>query len=94
MLKKHERELLERIRDQSGTLLVLQVTASGGMTLLLESLIARDFAEIVDHPTVKERGKRDRPAAALAITEIGKVALDDKAGTVHHFQVKGGGPIK
>lgn len=76
------RAMLARIRDQSGTLQARQITANGrSETRKLEKLIAAGYAEIVDHPTVKERTHMGREptfpqaAAAVAITEAGRTAL-------------------
>jgi hypothetical protein len=70
------RELLARVERQSGTLLLLQVLASGGRansrvaTLRKAGLIA-----ITDHPTVKHHSY---PADALTITDAGRAALIDE----------------
>lgn len=74
--QREGRKMLERIRDQSGTLLAVQITACGSRhRKVLEHLIARDLAEIVDHPAVVDRPS-GRPAAAIAITEAGKRMLE------------------
>src|SRR5260370_19710363 len=64
--------MLERIEKDSGTLLMLAVTASGGQHGKLNKLRGAGYVVKCDHPTVTERGW---PAEALAITEAGRTAL-------------------
>jgi hypothetical protein len=70
------RAMLERIRAQDGRLQVVQIKSAGARHhKVLEHLIARDLAEIVDHPTVVDR-RRGIPAQAVAITDAGRRILD------------------
>src|SRR5437899_623190 len=64
--------MLERVARNSGTLLMLSVTASGGQDGKLNKLRGAGFVVKCDHPTVTEG---EWPAEALAITEAGRVAL-------------------
>src|ERR1700758_1173280 len=64
--------MLERIEKHSGTLLMLSVTASGGQDGKLNKLRGAGYVVKCDHPTVTEGAW---PAEALAITEVGRVAL-------------------
>lgn len=69
------RAMLERIERQSGTLLVVQITANGRTEEnKLAKLIDAGFAVKQLHPTVKD-SFWDRNAMALAITEAGRAAL-------------------
>lgn len=73
------RSMLERINKQSGDLLMLQVTASGGREYSkLNKLRNAGYVVKCDHPSVKDR-RSDWPADALAITEAGRAALLEKA---------------
>jgi hypothetical protein len=65
--------MLERIERQSGSLLTLAVTASGGREYTkLNKLRGGGYAVKCDHPSVTEASWR---AEALAITEAGRAAL-------------------
>src|SRR5207245_2100508 len=64
--------MLERIERNSGTLLMLAVTASGGQDGKLNKLRGAGYVVKWDHPSVTEGGW---PAEALAITEAGRTAL-------------------
>jgi hypothetical protein len=64
--------MLERIERNSGTLLMLAVTASGGQDGKLNKLRSAGYVVKCDHPSVT-RGAW--PAEALAITEAGRTAL-------------------
>jgi hypothetical protein len=67
------RFMLERIERNSGTLLMLAVTASGGREYgKLNKLRGAGYVVKCDHPTVKDG---EWPADALAITEAGRAAL-------------------
>lgn len=70
------RSLLERVERQSGTLMLLQVLASGGRaTSQLNALRGAGYIVKVDHPTVIDRKTGD-PEEALAITAEGRTALE------------------
>lgn len=70
------RSLLERIDRQSGTLMLLQVIASGGRAnSQLNALRRAGYVVKADHPTVINRGD-NLPEEALAITPEGKAALE------------------
>jgi hypothetical protein len=60
--------MLERIERNSGTLLMLAVTASGGQYGKLNKLRGAGYVAKCDHPSVTEGAW---PAEALAITEAG-----------------------
>ena len=64
--------MLERIERNSGTLLMLAVTASGGQYGKLNKLRGAGYVVKCDHPSVTEGAW---PAEALAITEAGRTAL-------------------
>jgi hypothetical protein len=65
--------MLERIERNSGSLLMLAVTASGGREYgKLNKLRGAGYVVKCDHPSVTEGAW---PAEALAITEAGKAAL-------------------
>src|SRR5437899_2051137 len=64
--------MLERIERNSGTLLMLAVTASGGQDGKLNKLRGAGYVVKCDHPSVTEGAW---PAEALAITEAGRSAL-------------------
>ena len=64
--------MLERIERNSGTLLMLAVTASGGQDGKLNKLRGAGYVAKCDHPSVTEGAW---PAEALAITEAGQAAL-------------------
>ena len=64
--------MLERIERNSGTLLMLAVTASGGQDGKLNKLRGARYVVKCDHPSVTEGAW---PAEALAITEAGRTAL-------------------
>src|SRR5438445_2771752 len=64
--------MLERIERNSGTLLMLSVTASGGQDGKLNKLRGAGYVVKCDHPSVTEGAW---PAEALAITEAGRTAL-------------------
>src|SRR6266404_9813961 len=64
--------MLERIERNSGTLLMLAVTASGGQDGKLNKLRGTGYVVKCDHPSVTEGAW---PAEALAITEAGRTAL-------------------
>src|SRR5207245_1373561 len=64
--------MLERIERNSGTLLMLAVTASGGQYGKLNKLRGAGYVVKCDHPSVTEGA---RPVEALAITEAGRAAL-------------------
>jgi hypothetical protein len=64
--------MLERIERNSGTLLMLSVTASGGQEGKLNKLRGAGYVVKCDHPSVTEGAW---PAEALAITEAGRAAL-------------------
>src|ERR1700738_5575696 len=64
--------MLERIEQNSGTLLMLAVTASGGQDGKLNKLRGAGYVVKCDHPSVTEGAW---PAEALAITEAGRAAL-------------------
>src|SRR6266436_1474812 len=65
--------MLERIERNSGTLLMLAVTASGGREGgKLSKLRGAGYVVKCDHPSVTEGAW---PAQALAITEAGRTAL-------------------
>ena len=65
--------MLERIERNSGSLLMLAVTASGGRECgKLNKLRGAGYVVKCDHPSVTEGGW---PAEALAITEAGRAAL-------------------
>ncbi len=64
--------MLERIERNSGTLLMLAVTASGGQDGKLNKLRGAGYVVKCDHPSVTEGAW---PAEALAITEAGLTAL-------------------
>src|SRR5712675_2255774 len=64
--------MLERIEQNSGTLLMLSVTASGGQDGKLNKLRGAGYVVKCDHPSVTEGAW---PAEALAITEAGRAAL-------------------
>jgi hypothetical protein len=64
--------MLERIERNSGTLLMLAVTASGGQDGKLNKLRGAGYVVKCDHPSVTEGAW---PAEALAITEAGRTAL-------------------
>jgi hypothetical protein len=64
--------MLERIERNSGTLLMLAVTASGGQDGKLNKLRGAGYVVKCDHPSVTEGAW---PAEALAITEAGRAAL-------------------
>src|SRR6266478_8605753 len=64
--------MLERIERNSGTLLMLAVTASGGQYGKLNKLRGAGYVAKCDHPSVTEGAW---PAEALAITEAGRTAL-------------------
>ena len=66
------RAMLERIEQQSGRLLMLSVTASGGQDVKLNKLRGAGYVVKCDHPSVTEGAP---PAEALAITEVGRTAL-------------------
>src|SRR5438445_11475539 len=66
--------MLERIERNSGTLLMLSVTASGGQDGKLNKLRGAGYVVKCDHPSVTEGGW---PAEALAITEAGRTALGE-----------------
>lgn len=67
------RDLLERVERQSGTLLLLQILASGGRANSRVAILRKaGMIVIVDHPTVQHQGY---PADALAITDAGRAAL-------------------
>jgi hypothetical protein len=67
------RSMLERIERNSGTLLMLTITASGGREYAkLNKLRGAGYVLKCDHPTVKDGAW---PAEALAITEAGRAAL-------------------
>ena len=64
---------LERIERNSGSLLMLAVTASGGREYgKVNKLRGARYVVKCDHPSVTEG---DWPAEALAITEIGRAVL-------------------
>jgi hypothetical protein len=68
--------MLERIERNSGRLLMLTITASGGREYAkLNKLRGAGYVVKCDHPTVKQG---EWPAEALAITEVGRVALDQR----------------
>ena len=70
--------MLERIERNSGTLLMLSITASGGRGYgLLNKLRGAGYVVKCDHRTVKDGAW---PAEALAITEAGRAALGRKPG--------------
>ena len=64
--------MVERIERNSGTLLMLAVTASGGQDGKLNKLRGAGYVVKCDHPSVTEGAW---PAEALAITEAGRTAL-------------------
>jgi DNA-binding PadR family transcriptional regulator len=64
--------MLERIERNSGSLLMLAVTASGGQYGKLNKLRSAGYVVKCDHPSVTEGAW---PAEALAITEAGRAAL-------------------
>ena len=64
--------MLERIERNSGTLLMLAVTASGGQGGKLNKLRGAGYVVKCEHPTVTRQGW---PAEALAITDAGCTAL-------------------
>jgi hypothetical protein len=64
--------MLERIERNSGTLLMLAVTASGGQDGKLNKLRGAGYVVKCDHPSVTEGAW---PAEALAITDAGRTAL-------------------
>jgi hypothetical protein len=64
--------MLERIERNSGTLLMLSVTASGGQDGKLNKLRGAGYVVKCDHPGVRVGAW---PAEALAITEAGRAAL-------------------
>ena len=64
--------MLERIERNSGTLLMLAVTASGGQDGKLNKLRGAGYVVKCDHPSVTEGAW---PAEALTITEAGLTAL-------------------
>jgi hypothetical protein len=65
--------MLERIERNSGSLLMLAVTASGGREAgKLNKLRGAGYVVKCDHPSVTEGSW---PAEALAITEAGRAAL-------------------
>jgi hypothetical protein len=65
--------MLERIERNSGSLLMLAVTASGGGEYgKLNKLRGAGYVVKCDHPSVTEGAW---PAEALAITEVGRTAL-------------------
>src|SRR5712675_3512834 len=64
--------MLKRIEQNSGTLLMLSVTASGGQDGKLNKLRGAGYVVKCDHPSVTEGAW---PAEALAITEAGRSAL-------------------
>jgi hypothetical protein len=64
--------MLERIERNSGTLLMLAVTASGGQDGKLNKLRGAGYVVKCDHPSVTEGAW---PTEALAITEAGRAAL-------------------
>src|ERR1700680_5047573 len=64
--------MLERIEQNSGTLLMLSLTASGGQDGKLNKLRGAGYVVKCDHPSVAEYGW---PAEALAITGAGRAAL-------------------
>jgi DNA-binding MarR family transcriptional regulator len=69
------RRILERIAKQSGTILELQITASGGREPgILNSLIRAGYVRRIEHPTVKNGGW---PADGLEITDEGRAALQE-----------------
>jgi hypothetical protein len=61
--------MLERIERNSGSLLMLAVTASGGQYGKLNELRGAGYVVKCDHPSVTEGAW---PAEALAITETGR----------------------
>lgn len=70
-----KRRILERVARQSGRVLKLSVTASGGnIEKSLNDLIRANYIVMVPHPTVIDRFW-ERPATALAITDEGRNAL-------------------
>ena len=80
-LTPKKRELLERIAGKNGSLLVLNVTASGGRTAgMLQNLIAAGYVEIVNHPTVVTDRATRTPAEALLATTMGIAALEEGKG--------------
>jgi hypothetical protein len=72
--------MLERIERNSGTLLMLAVTASGGQDGKLNKLRGAGYVVKCDHPSVTAGAW---PAEALAITEAGRAAL----ATQHRAEV-------
>lgn len=64
--------MLERIERNSGTVLMLSVTASGGQDGKLNKLRGAGYVVKCDHPTVTDG---PWPAEALAITDAGRTAL-------------------
>jgi hypothetical protein len=64
--------MLERIEQNSGTLLMLSVTASGGQDGKLNKLRGAGYVVKCDHPSVTDGAW---PAEALAITDAGRTAL-------------------
>jgi hypothetical protein len=64
--------LLSMLERNSGTLLLVAVTASGGQYGKLNKLRGAGYVVKCDHPTVTEGAC---PAEALAITEAGRAAL-------------------
>jgi hypothetical protein len=64
--------MLERIEKHSGTLLMLSVTASGGQDGKLNKLRGAGYVLKCDHPSVTDGAW---PAEALAITDVGRIAL-------------------
>jgi hypothetical protein len=80
-LTRTEREILTRISRQDGTILVLQISASGSAAhdRALNALRRMGCVEVVDHPTVHEDNARRYKAPALRLTDVGRVALSSGA---------------
>ena len=77
---------LERIERNSGSLLMLAVTASAGREYgKLNKLLAAGYVVKCDHPSVT---KGAWPAEALAITEAGRAALAKNRAKVPEKKVR------
>lgn len=71
------RRILERVARQ-GIVMEVQITANGARSSgLLAALCREGYVRRGDHPTVIDR-RSGLPAAAVEITEAGKVALEAK----------------
>ena len=83
--------MLERIERQSGSLLMLAVTASGGQDGKLNKLRRAGYVVKCDHPTVTEGAW---PAEALAITDAGLAALVEYRGRLAEKKSMASGRVK